>query len=83
MPNVHKKYTNNFSLSCGTYSDMLIRIVHHGNQHIKKNHQWDDVISTKHGGTHKFSELVIGLHIGHIQADQPENRPEQRLQGLK
>lgn len=62
---------------------MLIRIVHHGNEHIEKNHQGDDIIGTKHGGTHKFCELVIGLNVGHIQADQPKNRPEQRLQGLK
>lgn len=62
---------------------MLIGIVHHGNEHIEEDHQGDDIIGTKHGGTHKFGELVVSLDIGHIQINQPKNGPKQRLQGLK
>lgn len=62
---------------------MLIRIVHHGNEHIEEDHQGDDVIGPKHCGTHKFGELVVSFDICHIQTDQPKNWPKQRLQGLK
>lgn len=62
---------------------MLIGIVHHGNEHVEENHQGDDVIGAKHGGAHKFSELVVSFDISHVQTNQPKNGPKQRLQGLK
>lgn len=59
---------------------MLIRVVHHGDEHIEEHHQGDDVISAKHRGSYKLGELVVGLNVGHVQTDQTEYGPEQRLQ---
>ena len=62
---------------------MLVGVVHHGNKHVQKHHQRDDVVSSKHGRSDKLSELVVWLDIGDIQANQAEHRPEQGLQRLK
>lgn len=58
---------------------MLVGIVHHGDEHVEEHHQWNDVVGAEHGGTDKFSELVIRVHVGHVEADQAEDRPEERL----
>lgn len=63
-----------------TYCNVLIRVVHHGDEHIEEHHQGDDVISAKHRGSYKLGELVVGLNVGHVQTDQTEYGPEQRLQ---
>lgn len=62
---------------------MLIRVVHHGDEHIEEHHQGDDVIRAEHRGTHKLCELVVSLDVGHVQANQAEYGPEQRLQCFK
>lgn len=63
-----------------TYCDVLIWVVHHGDEHIEEHHQGDDVIRAEHCGSYKLGELVVGLHVGHVQTDQAEYGPEQRLQ---
>lgn len=66
-----------------TYSDELIRVVHHSDEHVKQNHQRDDVVRAEHGGAHKFRELVPSPHVSHVQIQEAEYRPKQGLQGLK
>lgn len=58
---------------------MLIRVVHHGDEHIEEHHQGDDVIRAEHCGAYKLRELVVGLDVGDVQIDQAEYGPEQRL----
>lgn len=65
------------------HSNVLVGVVHHGYEHVEEHHQRNDVVGPEHVGTNKFSELVVSIHIGHIQADQTKDRPEKRLQGLK
>lgn len=65
------------------HSNVLIGVVHHSYEHVEEHHQWDDVVSAEHCGTNKLRELVVCIHVGHIQADQTKDRPEERLQGLK
>lgn len=65
------------------HSNVLVGVVHHSYEHVEEDHQWNDVVGPEHVGTDKFSELVVSIHIGHIQADQTKDRPEKRLQGLK
>lgn len=55
------------------YSNVLVGVVHHGYKHVEEHHQRNDVVGAKHGGTDKFSELVVCIHIGHIQADQSKD----------
>lgn len=62
---------------------MLIGIVHHGNQHVEKHNQGNNVIGSKHGGSNKFSELVFWVNVGHIQTNEAKYGPEQRLEGFK
>lgn len=69
--------------SLDTHSNMLVGVVHHSDEHVEQNHHGYDTIGAKHGGTHKVSELVARFHIGHIDTDEPEYGPEQRLQRLK
>ena len=71
------------AVSHSTYSDVLIGVVHHGDEHVEENHQRDDVVGAKHGGSHKLCELVVRLNVGDVQTDQAEYGPEQRLQSLK
>ena len=65
------------------HRDVLIGVVHHGDEHVQEHHQWNDVVGSEHGGAHKLGELVVGVHVGDVEADQAEDRPEERLQGLK
>lgn len=65
------------------HSNVLVGVVHHGYEHVEEHHQWDDVVGAEHGGTDKLSELMVCIHVGHIQADQTKDWPEERLQGLK
>lgn len=60
-----------------TYSNMLVGIIHHSNEHIKKHHQRDDVVGPKHCGSNKFGEFMFGVNIGHIQGNKTKYRPEQ------
>lgn len=62
---------------------MLVGVVHHGYEHVEEHHQGNDVVCAKHGGTNKFSKLVVWIYIGHIEVDESEDRPEKGLQGLK
>lgn len=62
---------------------MLIRVVHHGDEHVEKHHQGDDVIRAKHCGSYEFCELVVRFNVGHVQTDETEDGPEQRLQCFK
>lgn len=62
---------------------MLIRVVHHSDEHIQEHHKGDDVIRAEHRGAYKLCELVVSLHVGHVQTDQAEYGPEQRLQRFK
>lgn len=55
-------------MSC-THSNVLVRVIHHGYQHVEEHHQGNDVVCPKHGGTNKFSKLVVWIHIGYIEAD--------------
>ena len=66
-----------------THSDVLVGVVHHGDEHVEQHHQGDDVVRPEHGGAHELGELVIGLDVGDVQVDQAEHGPEQRLQCLK
>lgn len=65
------------------HSDVLVGVVHHGDQHVEEDHQWDDIVGAEHGGANKFSELVVCVHVGDVETDESEDGPEQRLQGLK
>lgn len=60
-----------------TYSNMLIGVVHHGNQHVEKHYQRNYVIGSKHGGSNKLCKLVIWVNVGHIQTDEAKYGPEQ------
>lgn len=62
---------------------MLIGVVHHGNQHVEKNYQRNNVIGSKHSGSNKLCELVFWVNICHIQTDKAKYGPEQRLKGFK
>lgn len=62
---------------------MLIGVVHHGYEHVEQHHQGDDVVGAKHCGADKLRELMLCVHVGHIQADQTEDGPKERLQGLE
>ena len=67
----------------GTHSYELVGVIHHGDQHVQQNHQRDDVVRSKHGGSYELCELVASLHVGDVQVQQAEHGPEERLQGLK
>lgn len=69
--------------SGGAYGNVLVGVVHHGDEHVEQHHQRDDVVSAEHGGAHELRKLVVGVHVGHVQVDQTEDGPEQRLQRLK
>lgn len=66
-----------------TYSDELVRVVHHRDEHVEQNHQRDDVVRAEHGRPDELCELVPGLDVGDVQVQQPEYGPEQRLKSLK
>ena len=66
-----------------THSDVLVGVVHHGDEHVEQHHQGDDVVGAEHGGAHELGELVVCVHVGDVQVDQAEDGPEQRLQGLE
>lgn len=50
-----------------THSDQLVGVVHHSDEHVEENHQWDDVVGAEHGGSNKLSKLMPSLHIGYIK----------------
>lgn len=66
-----------------TYSNQLVGVVHHGDEHVEQHHQGNDVVRAKHGGPDVLGELVAGLDVGDVQVDQPEYGPEERLKRLK
>ena len=66
-----------------TYSDELVGVVHHGDEHVEQNHQRDDVVRPEHGRPDELRELVPGLHVGDVEVQQPEYGPEQRLESLE
>lgn len=66
-----------------TYSDELVRVVHHGDEHVEQNHQRDDVVRPEHGRPDELRELVASLHVGDVQIQQAEYGPEERLKSLK
>lgn len=49
------------------YSDELVGVVHHGDEHVEQNHQRDDVVRPEHGRPNELCELVPGLHVGDVQ----------------
>ena len=55
---------------------MLIRVVHHGDEHVQEDHQGDYVVCAEHCGAHKLREGVVGFDIGHVQVDEPKYGPE-------
>lgn len=71
------------SVQAVTHGNELVGVVHHGDQHVQQNHQRDDVVRPKHGRPHKLGELVAGLHVGHIEVQQPKYGPEEGLESLK
>lgn len=71
------------SLLLWTYSDELVRVVHHGDEHVEQNHQRDDVVRPEHGRPDELRELVASLHVGDVQIQQAEYGPEERLKSLK
>ena len=71
------------SLLLWTYSDELVRVVHHGDEHVEQNHQRNDVVRPEHGRPDELRELVASLHVGDVQIQQAEYGPEERLKSLK
>lgn len=71
------------TFDAATYSDELVGVVHHGDEHVEQNNQRDDIVRPKHGRPDELGELVPGLHVGDVQVQQPEYRPEQRLESLE
>lgn len=66
-----------------TYSNKLVRIIHHSYQHVEENNQRDDVVRPEHGGADELRELMLSLNVGHVQIDEPEYGPKQGLECLK
>jgi len=66
-----------------THGDQLVRVVHHGDEHVEQHHQRDDVVRAEHRRPHELRELVARLHVGDVEVQQPEDRPEQRLERLE
>lgn len=66
-----------------THGNKLVGVVHHGYQHVEQDDQRDDVVCPEHGGAHELRELMLRFHVGHVQVDEPEYRPEQGLERLK
>ena len=52
---------------------MLVGVVHHGDEHVEEHHQRNDVVGAEHGGADELGELVVRIHVGHIQADQAKD----------
>lgn len=67
----------------GAHRNVLVGVVHHGYEHVEEHHQRDDVVGAEHRGTNELCELMVRIHIGHVEVDQTEDWPEERLQGLK
>ncbi len=80
---IHLTLLKQSSVSDGTYSNELVRVVHHSDEHVQQHHQWDDIISAEHGGPNKLGKFMTSLHIGNIQIQQPKHRPEERLKSFK
>ena len=76
--NEHEKIENKI-----TYSNELVGVVHHGYEHVQQHDKRDDVVGSKHSGSNEFCELMSGFHIGDIEIQQTEHRPEERLEGLE
>lgn len=55
------------------HSDVLVRVVHHRDEHVEQHHQRDDVVGAEHGGAHELRELMVRVHVGHVQADESED----------
>lgn len=50
-----------------TYSNELVGVVHHGDEHVEQNHQRDDIVRAEHGRPNKLCKLVPGLDVGDVQ----------------
>lgn len=59
--------------SVGAHRNVLVGVVHHGYEHVEEHHQRDDVVGAEHRGANKLCELMVWIHIGHIQVDQTED----------
>lgn len=66
-----------------TYGNELVGVVHHGYEHVQQHNKGDDVVGPKHSGPNKFCELMSGFHVGDIEIQQTEHRPEEWLEGLE
>lgn len=49
------------------YSNELVGVVHHGNEHVEQDHQRYDIICAEHGCPDVLCELVAGLDVGYVQ----------------
>lgn len=55
------------------HSNVLVGVVHHGYEHVQEHHQRDDVVGAEHGGADELRELMVGVHVGHVEADQAKD----------
>lgn len=66
-----------------TYGNELVGVVHHGYEHVQQHNKGDDVVGPEHCGPNKFCELMSGFHVGDVEIQQTEHRPEEWLEGLE
>lgn len=57
----------------GAHRNVLVGVVHHGYEHVEEHHQRDDVVGAEHRGTNELCELMVWIHIGHVEVDQTED----------
>lgn len=60
-----------------TYSNELVGVVHHGYEHVQQHDERDDIVGSKHSGSNEFCELMSGFHVGDVEIQQTEHRPEE------
>lgn len=59
--------------------DDLVRVAHHGDQHVQQHDDVDDTVRAEHQHRPEAREALDALQLEGHQVDEAERRPEQRL----
>ena len=59
----------------------MIRVGHHGDEHVEEDDEADGGVSAEHRHAQEFRVVMILFQAEVVQVDQAVNRPKQRLMG--
>ena len=57
----------------------MIRVGHHGDEHVEEDDEADGGVSPEHGHAQEFRVIMVLFQAEMVQVDQAVNGPKQRL----